>query len=202
VTKNECLSWLKALGDCVPEAKAGPARAWVESAPPSRWEVGVSSAGPLPRVEVRAFAENGEGFPRESRVYDLTAGKAASAMTYARRGGRVTASGGGKTLEFSAQPFSSEWLKDEALSAVLADFAALHPLGEIVTEWSVSGGKRAPSARLWVRPQKPLEWRRFSRLTLSDPFKAHGALYAYLLLDMRVRELAFHGEELWAYLGA
>lgn len=183
------------------------------SLPPGRWEAGVSgargfSAAALrwhgPELPAAAAAVLGlsapagappEGFPRLSFIWDFEAGQIFDARVYGAGGGprrcRYRAAGEERLLE--AAPFKAKAF-GEPVARALADFSALAPVAQAVVE---------PGTARWaLRLSEGLCWPDFLRLEIAAVFSSGGGQSALLMRDLRVRELSFDGEALWAFAGA
>lgn len=179
---NQCVDWLKALGEVAPNAKTARLRRAVEAADRGgRWELGVDSAALLETLELRHYG-GAKAAPRRL-VWDLRRDRPSA------RSGRRTAP--------TALPWTPALLKDAALGAMLLDFAAHAEIAALLTEPAGDG-----PGRWGVRLGRPLPWPSFAALSVADPFLKSASLLAYMALDRRVTELSFCGADAKVFLCA
>lgn len=206
MTHKECRDWLTALSQCLPRVKAaGLKRAlegWGRREPGGRWQAGLYSADLFSAVTLRRL-DDGGGFPTRSWRWDLRRDAAVGAWTYrAEARGVLRVGDDGSRALLRARPVSADLLRDAQLSAVFGDFSALCPIRDLVTEWRQTGAGLEASECWSLRLGGGAAWPLFARASVADPFLPESARLAYLLRDLKVRELALEGGALGVFVSA
>lgn len=205
--------WVCAVEACFAGQAQGRLLKFLEgldrSSPGGEWDVAISGTGGFssclwrwfgPSLSAAAAAvfelsapagEPPEGFPKLSFVWDIESGKAFNARVYGAGGARRARSRAqGEERLWETRPFRAADYGEPVASA-LRDFAALCPVKDAAAELG--------TGRWSLRLAEGLRWPEFLRLEIAGVFAAQGAQSALLMRDLRVRELSFDGERLWAH---
>lgn len=196
--RDDCV---RALRDCFHKERAKGLQELLSSLdallPAGRWEIGLCGArgfsaaalryfGPsLPDGAARALGLSAPpgappaGFPRLAFVWDFAGAALDAPRVYG--------------AELKARPFRPRDFGAPVAPALEA-FAALCPVHDAVIERG--------SARWALRLAETLCWPDFLRLDIAAAFASAGGQSALLMRDLRVGELAFDGEALWAHAGS
>lgn len=209
--------WARAAADCLyPGKEAGLlelfARLDADGAP-GRWQAGLCGAKGFSPVSFRLFAPAlprgtagalgveppagapPEGFPVLSFLWDFEAGEPREARLYGAGGAprRARARSRGEERLLEARPFRAKDFGEPVASA-LSELAALAPVRDAVVE---------PGTARWaLRLSRGLGWPGFLALSAAAAFGPRGGQSALLMRALRVSEIAFDGEALWAHAGA
>jgi hypothetical protein len=214
VNASQRRDWLKILSECFPEWKLeGLDELLVRldgAAEGGVWEGGLCSRPESKAVAVRYFGADGSaadwrraageslGLPLEGRA-PAADGLPWLTLLWDADAGRPARVGPGATL-FKPGRYSRRAIEDAALARVLAEFDALCPIRDLVFQFPAEGpGKDRPLPGWSLRLERPLAWPLLARLDMAAPFSAESSRLAFLLLNLRVTELEFDGDRVWAY---
>jgi hypothetical protein len=198
---------VEAVGACLPKGETAALEKALESAPEGGyWELGWRAGEPWAAVKLRwRGAEGGWKLWAASARAPFSAGKSAPAPgrpwwegTWDLERGSWAKPAAGDEGSWSSRRFSPSVFGDAALEEALAAFAAQHEPGAL---WLEKKGARATGRWALELSRRPA-WPLFARCDLAARFSADSSQLALFSRDLRVGELAFDADAVWAFCGA